>query len=273
MKNIILTGAANGIGFKTALKFKEIGYEVFAIDIVKSNENVKELIEKGIHYINLDITNIDEMHRLIIPIVKSYKIDILLNLAGIIETGAMVDVPYERMLKSINVNLLGPSELIKLVSKNMNLDGDPKIINMSSVAGYSYRPMWAWYSISKHAMEAMSDAYRIELTKYGIKVIVVQPSSVKTELANSMFKDIELPWNKSSDYRKQLEIVSKRQNLKSATPVEEIVELIINICKDQNPKTRYKIGHWANIIWEDSRKTDDERDKFYIDMLELNEKK
>lgn len=213
------------------------------------------------------------MYEILIPILKINKIDLLINFAGIIETGAMVDVPYERMMKSIQINLLAPSELIKLVSKHMNLKGDPKIINMSSVAGYSYRPMWGWYSISKHAMEAMSDAYRIELTKYGIKVIVVQPSSVKTKLASSLYSSLELPWNINSDYIEQLQIVANRQNSKSSTTVEEIVDLMIEIFNDPNPKTRYRIGHWADIIWEDSRKTDKERDKFYIDLLELEKKK
>lgn len=270
MRNIIITGAANGMGFQTALDLKAKGDNVFAFDIVEESENVQTLIENEINYHSFDLTDIEKMHEVVEPIVKKNKIDILINFAGIIETGAMVDVPYERMLKSMEVNLLAPSEMIKIVSKNMNTEGRPKIINMSSVAGYSYRPMWAWYSISKHALEAMSDAYRIELFKYGIKVVVVQPSSVKTELANSLFNALDLPWNKESDYRKQLEIVAERQTSKSATTVEEMVDLITSICDDPQPKTRYRVGHWADIIWEDSRATDEERDAFYINLLELN---
>lgn len=271
MRNIIITGAANGMGFQTALDLKQKGDNVFAFDIVDSNnDNVETLKSKGINYYSLDLTNIEKMHKVVEPIVSKHKIDILINFAGIIETGAMIDVPYERMLKSMEINLLAPSELIKIVSKNMNLDGNPRVINMSSVAGYSYRPMWAWYSISKHAMEAMSDAYRIELSKFGIKVIVVQPSSVKTDLAKSLFSALDLPWNKDSVYKKQLDIVAERQNSKSATTVEEMVELIVSICDDPNPKTRYKVGHWAEIIWEDSRKSDEERDDFYIKLLELD---
>lgn len=273
MKNIIITGAANGIGYEAALKFRKLGFSVYALDIIENSENINSLKEVGINYFPLDITDIKRMYEILTPILKDNKIDILLNLAGIIETGSMQDVPYDRMMKSIEVNLLAPSELIKIVSKNMNVEGDPKIINMSSVAGYSYRPMWAWYSISKHALEAMSDAYRIELTKYGIKVIVIQPSSVKTNLANSLFTALDLPWNLNSKYRKQLEIVADRQNTKNATDPKEIVDLIVNICNDPNPKTRYRVGHWADIIWEDSRKSDEERDKFYVDLLELKNKK
>ncbi len=270
MRNIIITGAANGMGFQTALELKNNGDNVFAFDIVEESDNVDTLKENDINYQAFDLTDIEAMHRIVKPIVENNKIDILINFAGIIETGAMVDVPYDRMMRSMEINLLAPSEMIKLVSKNMNLEGRPRIINMSSVAGYSYRPMWAWYSISKHAMEAMSDAYRIELFKYGIKVVVVQPSSVKTELANSLFSALDLPWNKESDYRKQLEIVAERQNNKSATSVEDMVKLIKEICDEPNPKTRYRVGHWADIIWQDSRMSDEERDAFYIDLLELD---
>lgn len=272
MKNIIITGAANGIGYKAAIYFREQNHNVFALDILEENDNVIFLKSIGVNYIPVDITNIKSLHKTVEPIVEKNMIDLLINFAGIIETGAMVDVPYEKMLKSVEVNLLAPSELIKIVSKNMNLEANPMIINMSSVAGYSYRPMWAWYSISKHALEAMSDAYRIELTKYGIKVVVIQPSSIQTDLASNSLKGIDNKWNINSDYREQLEIVANRQSNKNAMPVEKIVNLIEKISNSSNPKARYRVGEWADRIWEDSRQTDEERDKFYINLLELNKK-
>lgn len=272
MKKIIITGVANGVGYKTAVKLLSLGHKVFGIDIISESDNINNLKKYGIQYISIDLTDIKVLHKVMEPIVKQNEIDLLINFAGIIETGAMVDVPYEKMLKSMEVNLLVPSELIKIVSKNMNLEGNPMIINMSSVAGYSYRPMWAWYSISKHALEAMSDAYRIELSKYGIKVVVVQPSSIQTELADNSLKGINNEWNINSDYREQLEIVASRQSSKNATPVDEIVNLIEEISNTKNPETRYRVGEWADRIWEDSRQSDRERDQFYIDLLKLNKK-
>jgi NAD(P)-dependent dehydrogenase (short-subunit alcohol dehydrogenase family) len=104
----------------------------------------------------------------------------VVNNAGFAQAGAIEDVDDDAARYQLEVNLVAPARIARLVLPGMRERADGRIVNISSVAGRISLPLMGWYCASKHGVEAMSDALRIEVAPYGVKVSLVEPGSFGT---------------------------------------------------------------------------------------------
>ena len=109
------------------------------------------------------------------------SIDILVNNAGYGSYGAMEDVPLEEARRQFDVNIFGLARLTQLVLPGMRENRWGKIVNISSIGGKIYTPFGAWYHATKHALEGMTDALRLEVSGFGIDPIIIEPGGIATE--------------------------------------------------------------------------------------------
>ena len=156
MKTILITGAGSGLNNGAAFELAERGYDVIAcveiypqvraLELQAKERGVKLRIEK------IDVTKEGDRRR-----AMSWDVDVLVNGAGIIEGGAIVDIPGENMRRQFEVNIIGPVLLTQGIARKMIKRRSGKIIFMSSVVGILSGPFVGIYGASKHAIEAIAD--------------------------------------------------------------------------------------------------------------------
>ena len=135
------------------------------------------------------------------------RIDVLVNNAGYGSYGAIEDVPIDEARRQFEVNVFGLGRLTQLVTPRMRAQGSGTIINISSIGGKLTTPLGGWYHATKYAVEALSDALRIELSPFGIDVVVVEPGGIRTEWASIAADHLEATADGSA-YANQIRVVA-----------------------------------------------------------------
>jgi NAD(P)-dependent dehydrogenase (short-subunit alcohol dehydrogenase family) len=182
-KVIVITGGARGIGLATATALHNLGAKVAIgdIDEVRVKESGAAL---GLDvYGKLDVTDphsfsgfLDEVERQLGPI------DVLVNNAGIMPLGRIVDEPDAVTRRVLDINVYGVILGSKLAAQRMVPRGSGHVINVASLAGESYVPGAATYCASKHAVVGFTDTARLEYRQTGVNFSMVLPTFVNTEL-------------------------------------------------------------------------------------------
>ncbi|GLB47615.1 short-chain dehydrogenase/reductase [Philodulcilactobacillus myokoensis] len=250
MKVILITGASGGIGFATAKRLVRAGHTVYGT--TRSYDHFPKLKQSGIIPMKMDVTNPDDINRGVQEVIADQsRLDVLINNAGYGSYGTIENVPMSEVKKQFEVNLFGVARLTKAVLPIMRHQKSGKIINISSVGGRVVTYMGAWYHATKYALEAFSDALRMEMAPFNIQVVLVEPGGIKTPwgvtAANHLMRAEE-----NGPYHKQAFKVAKRMkkvyssNLLSEPSV--VAEAINKAIDRRNPKARYLVGSGARSM-------------------------
>lgn len=186
MKTVLITGAASGIGRSTAILFSKNGWNVAAT--MRSLDKSDEFKEyKNVNCYCIDVTNYKSIEQCIERIIQEFgKIDALVNNAGIYDTEPLELTSYETIDKLIKTNVNGYLYTIKAILPHFRKNKEGVILNVSSIAGRVTFPYQSVYHASKWAIEGMSEGLKYELDPLNIKVKIVEPGMVKTNLYNSI---------------------------------------------------------------------------------------
>lgn len=257
---VLVTGASTGIGFTTAMRLDAIGYRVFAgVRRDEDGANIKRGASLRLQPILLDVTNDEQVKSAIATIsetVGDHGLAGLVNNAGIAVAGPMEFIPMERFIQQFDVNVFGVMRVtqacIPLIRKAKG-----RIVNISSIAGLSASPVVGPYTASKHALEAMTDALRVELYKWGIHVSAVEPGAIKTPIWDKGARD-------SDDLEKQMppeamdlygSMVRAMRDIvetyaSNSTPPERVTDAVVHALTANPPRPRYLVGNDARIrLW------------------------
>ena len=179
---MVITGAARGIGEATAGLLASLGARVALGDL--DTDLVRAVAERvGGVSAHLDVTSPDSWREFLVAVESAGPVDVLVNNAGIMPLGAVLEEPDEVARKIIDVNVHGIINGTKAVGPGMAERGGGHVINVASAVGRIAVADGATYSASKFAAVGFSEATRAELAPLGIDVTVVLPSIVRTELA------------------------------------------------------------------------------------------
>ena len=179
----LVTGASSGIGEAAAVALAEAGWTV--VGAARRLERLESLRTKGVTPHVVDVSDDDSMVTLVDDVIAEHgRIDVLVNNAGYSVFGAVEDVPVEVARRQLEVNVLGLSRMSQLVLPHMRAAGAGRIINIASVAGHVSEPLGGWYHASKYAVEALSDAMRMELAPHGVRVAIIEPGAIRTEFGD-----------------------------------------------------------------------------------------
>ena len=184
-KNIVITGASQGLGQFLAIYFAQKGNKV--ILIARNEEGLQETLRQveeaggtG-HYCVADLSDSKSLVKAVEHIGSQYKkIDILINNAADVTSKPLLETDLDEIAHLVQTNITGPLQLTRLLIPQMEISKEPSIINISSLAGYKANPTQTVYSITKTAVNGMSDALRAELGPKGFHVMNVGLSSVGT---------------------------------------------------------------------------------------------
>ena len=174
----LVTGAASGLGRETATKLGKEGVTVWATDL----EPPRGL--QGVRPLALDVTSDESIAAAVEEIeAESGPVDLLVNIAGLAKPDALERQDFGEVEIQFDVNAYGPLKLARAVAPGMRRRGWGRIVNVTSTNGFIVTPFMGAYSASKYALEALSDALRMELKPWGVEVVVVAPGAMSTPFA------------------------------------------------------------------------------------------
>lgn len=176
---VLITGASSGIGRITALRLLQKGWTVHAA--ARRVDAMEDLGSRGAFVHALDITDPGSRQALSDAIADHHEgLDGLVNNAGYGAIGPMETLPLDAARAMFEVNVFGLMGLTQALLPAMRNRGRGRIVNISSIAGQFVTPGAGWYGASKFAVEAISDALRMELQSFGVKVVVIEPGLIRT---------------------------------------------------------------------------------------------
>lgn len=257
-RSVLVTGCSSGIGRATAETLRENGWTVYPT--ARKAEDLVELRSAGFEAIYLDVCSSESIAEAVGLVLEKNggQLGALVNNAGFGMPGAIQDLTRDAMRQQFEVNLFGLQELTNLLIPIFREQGGGRIVNISSVVGRLALPFMGIYSASKFALEAISDAQRIELSPDNISVSIIEPGPIRTRFSTNCAGEGEqaLDTKRSrfgSAYKQYFE---KRRNGGMAEdrfrlPPEAVAQKILHALESPRPKVRYCVtlpsyfGSWA----------------------------
>ena len=245
---VLLTGASSGIGYDVAPLLVRYGYTVYGA--ARRVEKIEELASEGVKALSLDVTDEASMEAAVQQIIDAEgRIDVLINNAGYGSYGAIEDVPIDEARRQFEVNLFGLARLTQLVLPHMRARGRGRILNISSMAGRITMPLGSWYHATKYALEAFSDALRMEVEEFGIDVVIIEPGGIKTPWGLIVADHLEES-SRNGVYAEQAQHVAANMRKlyspsSSLSEPKVISRTILRALEARRPKTRYLVGFGA----------------------------
>ncbi|WQX26066.1 SDR family oxidoreductase [Helicobacter pylori] len=245
-KVAVITGASSGIGLECALMLLDQGYKVYALSrhatlCVALNHALCESVD-------IDVSDSNALKEVFLSIsAKEDHCDVLINSAGYGVFGSVEDTPIEEVKKQFSVNFFALCEVVQFCLPLLKNKPHSKIFNLSSIAGRVSMLFLGHYSASKHALEAYSDALRLELKPFNVQVCLIEPGPVKSNWEKTAFENDE---RKDSVYALDLE---KTKNFYSgvyqnALSAKAVAQKIVFLTMSQKIKARYLIGLKTQLL-------------------------
>lgn len=176
MRSVLITGCSTGIGHATAARLAAGGWTVYAT--ARRPETLSDLEAAGCRVLALDVTSEASMQE---AVASAGPVEVLINNAGYSQSGALETLPMESVRRQFETNVFGLLRLTQLVLPGMRAAGAGKIVNVSSMGGRLTFPGGGAYHATKYAVEALSDALRMEVRPFGVDVICIEPGLIRTE--------------------------------------------------------------------------------------------
>ncbi|PDW15198.1 short-chain dehydrogenase/reductase [Helicobacter pylori] len=245
-KVAIITGASSGIGLECALMLLDQGYKVYALSrhatlCVALNHALCESID-------IDVSDSNALKEVFLNIsTKENHCDVLINSAGYGVFGSVEDTPIEEVKKQFSVNFFALCEVVQLCLPLLKNKPHSKIFNLSSIAGRVSMLFLGHYSASKHALEAYSDALRLELKPFNVQVCLIEPGPVKSNWEKTAFENDE---RKDSVYALEVNAAKSfyASVYQNALSPKAVAQKIVFLAMSQKIKARYLIGLKTQLL-------------------------
>ncbi len=250
---ILITGATSGIGRDAALHLAAKGFRVIA-----SGRNAEALAslatESGgrVETLALDVTSqasIDAAAREVDARTGGRGVDVLINNAGYGWAAPALEMSDADLRAMFETNVFGLMAVTRAFVPKMIAQGEGRVLNVSSVGGRMTFPMFGGYNGTKHAVESLSDALRVELAPFGVRVVLIEPGATRTSFASTSMKGVEKYRSESSPWAS---IYARSEALRAQTdamsaPVEVITRVIERAVTARRPAARYVAPFSARV--------------------------
>jgi NAD(P)-dependent dehydrogenase (short-subunit alcohol dehydrogenase family) len=244
---IVVTGASSGIGQATARLLARSEHHVYAA--ARRERELRTLADTnpGISALPLDVTDpssIAAAQNRVRVETAGRGPDVIINAAGVATLGPVEATPVDQIRQQFEVNVLGALAVTQSFLPDMRARHAGRVVNISSVLGRFTLPGTGAYAASKYALEAVSDALRVELAPFGIAVVVVEPGIAATALfETSTTASLDYTGTKSEYQR----LFARGTGLstkvtKAAVPAQEVAKTIARAATAQRPRARYITG-------------------------------
>ncbi|MDQ1537183.1 MAG: hypothetical protein QOE58_1576 [Actinomycetota bacterium] len=264
---VLISGCSSGIGAATAAALVAAGQTVYAT--ARQVASLAELEALGCHPLTMDVTSEESMITAVKTVEAAHgRVGTLINNAGYGEYGPIEESDLERVRAMFETNVFGLARLTQLVLPAMRRARSGRIVNIGSMGGRITFPVGGFYHATKYAVEAISDALRVEVRPFGIDVILVEPGLIRTSFegrvnesleAGAADKRLECPEGSEgtegsdSAYAELLAANDKRTtgsyaNDFLATGPESVAAVIVRALQSARPRSRYVVTPAAKAM-------------------------
>lgn len=248
MPSVLISGASRGIGRATALRLARAGWSVYAT--VRRPEDGEELVAEAagaeVRALQLDVT--DDAQIAALEEALPARLEAIVNNAGIVVSGPLETLSAADVREQFEVNVVGAVALTNLVLPRLRT-ARGRIVFVSSLSGRISTPMTGAYNASKFAIEAIADAWRLELRPWGVKVVLVEPAMTDTDLWRNAPETLESEAAQMSAEHRDLygeHLEGMRRTIpriqKMAKPVDSVTATIERALTATRPRARYPVG-------------------------------
>jgi NAD(P)-dependent dehydrogenase (short-subunit alcohol dehydrogenase family) len=268
-KSVLITGATDGLGRALAVLLAGRGYRVFAAG--RSPEKLAQLDamarEKSIalESVALDVCSDESVERAVNHVFsKAGELGVLVNNAGVNYTAAVEDLSMQDWRSQFETNFFGVLRVTRAVLPQMRERRSGRILMMSSLSGLVTPPTQGAYSSSKHALEGLSNALRMELYPFGIDVVLIEPGYIITGIQRAA-AELSKPYVQkggpyASLYARFFTSVNDTR-AKSKTTPEDCARVMLHAIETSRPKPRYGVTSLSPFVkWSKRLLTDSAMD-------------
>lgn len=247
-RTVLVTGASSGIGLATTLHLAELGFRVVASTRSPGKaaevEDAASRVGAEVETVVFDVTD-PATYEEVVPALDLWG---LVNNAGVMHVGTVEDVPIDTVRQQFDTLVFGAFRLAQLAVPAMRRRGEGRIVNVSSAAAHATGPLLAWYGAAKHAMGAVSDAFRAEVAGWGIDVVAVEPGAVRTPIWDKAEAELERRLPASRTPRAYERALSLLRGSRSRMPGPEVVAAVIGRALGSGrPRATYRVG-WDSWV-------------------------
>jgi NAD(P)-dependent dehydrogenase (short-subunit alcohol dehydrogenase family) len=263
----LVTGSSSGIGFETALLLARNGFKTYAsMRDLKKSKDITQIANKEklpLQVVQLDVIDHKSIREAIDKVVEENKrIDVLVNNAGYGLLGALEDLSIEEIKVQFETNFFGVVRVTQQVLPVMRKQNTGIIVNVSSVGGRIGIPGLSAYHSTKFALEGLSESISYELEPFGIRVVIIEPGVIRTNIINSSIiaKKALDPKSPYFSLMKKLEnnFKSMMENATASSPPEEVAKIVLQAVTSESPQLRYAVGNDAITLLQAKRMSDAE---------------
>jgi len=247
-KTVLTTGVNSGIGLAAVIELARRGHR--SVGTVRSTAKARTVHDAArqagveVETVLLDVTDAAACRR----VIEQVRPDALVNNAGFSSTGAVEDVGDKEARLAMETMVFAHMRLARLALPHMRERGWGRIVNVSSIYGRTTTPLTGWYQASKHALEALSDALRVEVASHGVSVVLVEPGGFRTGIWDTAEEEIDRYDGSRylTAYRRSL------QGIKLTGPLmgkpETVARVITGAIESKHPKARHLVGYDAQVV-------------------------
>lgn len=247
-RTVLTTGANSGIGLATVVHLASLGFR--SVGSVRSDAKAAEvarvaaLADVSVETVVLDVT----AARRCAAVIDELRPWAVVNSAGYPGAGAIEDVTDSEARRQLETMVIAPMRLARLALPHMRAQGQGRVVNMSSIYGVTTTPFSGWYQACKHAVEAASDALRLEVARDGVRVVMIEPGGVHTGIWDAFEGDVLR--HAGSEYGasyQRLRTLLKAFSLFMSEP-EGVANAVGRALTAGAPRARYLVGYDARVI-------------------------
>jgi NAD(P)-dependent dehydrogenase (short-subunit alcohol dehydrogenase family) len=250
-RSVLITGASSGIGEASALRLALAGWRVFAgVRTEADADRLRAAAGERLEPLTIDVTEPATIAAAADALGKK-PLDGLVNNAGTALAMPLEFLPLDQLRHQLELNLVGHVAVTQALLPNLR-SGRGRIVNVGSIAGRSALPFLGAYAASKHALEAVTDAWRVELRPFGIAVTVIEPGTIATPIwrkSGERFQELaeHLPEELAALYGARMAAFREAAAAagRRAEPADDVAVVVERALTTERPRARYVVGRDA----------------------------
>jgi NAD(P)-dependent dehydrogenase (short-subunit alcohol dehydrogenase family) len=245
----LVTGCSSGVGRATALALARAGMPTWAT--ARRPDALADLEAAGCRVLPLDVTDEASRVRAVRAVEAEHgAIGVLVNNAGYAQVGPIEEIPLDDLHRQFDTNVFGLVRMCQLVLPGMRARRHGRIVNLGSAAGLVTPPASGAYSMTKYALEALSDALRLEVRGFGVRVVLVEPGAVRTRFMETSWATLPSRKGPYAAFTRNVDAMARRAHrpgVRGVLTAEDVAKVVVRAATSERPRTRYRIGSQARV--------------------------
>jgi NAD(P)-dependent dehydrogenase (short-subunit alcohol dehydrogenase family) len=250
---VLVTGCSTGIGRSTALALARAGLPVWAS--ARRTETLAGLAAAGCQAVELDVTDEASRARAVAAVEAEHgAVGVLVNNAGYAEAGPLEEITPEALQRQFDTNVFGLLRMCQLVLPGMRAQGSGTIVNIGSAGGLVTAPGGGAYHMTKYALESLSDALRLEVRPFGVRVVLLEPDAVRSQFPVTAVSRLQQPGDGADEPYARLKASyaallerSYADGARGLLSPEDVARVVVRAVTSARPRSRYPVGLRARL--------------------------